>query len=378
MATHIARTDTSLVGVWWWTVDRWILTALLTLVTIGVLMSLSASPAIAEQLKLDSFFFVKRQLVYAIVSSFIMIAVSLLTPTSIRRFSLILFIVSSIFVIMTLFVGEEIKGASRWLSFAGFSFQPSEFLKPSFVVLSAWMFAEKRMNPEMPGAAISFFLYVLVVGLLLLQPDLGMAVLTTGVWLIQFFLAGLSIFWIIVAIVFGTVGMFAAYFFLPHVAKRVDQFLDPANSDKFGESYQISQSLEAFTRGGFMGQGPGEGIVKKHLPDSHADFVFAVMGEEFGLVVCMLVASIILFIVVRALARLINENNLFVLLAVSGLVVEFCLQSMINMASTINLIPTKGMTLPFISYGGSSMLAIAIAMGMILALTRRRVDIGYK
>jgi len=295
----------------------------------------------------------------------------MLSSTNVRRLALVLFFISVILVVMTLFMGFEIKGARRWLSFAGFSIQPSEFLKPAFAVLSAWIFAQKHYNPDIPGVAISSTMFLLVVSLLLLQPDLGMVVLISAVWLVQFFIAGLSIFWIFMAACLGALGLFLSYMFLPHVTRRLDQFFDPSMGDKFSDKYQITQSLEAFMNGGIMGQGPGEGVVKKHLPDAHADFVFAVVGEEFGLILCLIIAGLFVFIVLRSLLQVFHENNLFGLLAVTGLVIEFGLQAMINMASALSLIPTKGMTLPFISYGGSSIVALAITMGMILAFTRR-------
>ncbi len=374
MITAIDRTDTSLIGKWWWTVDRWNLFAILLLMGMGVLMSFAASPSVADHLGVGSFYFVTRHFIYTIPMLLVMVGVSLLSPQWVRRLALALFFVSLILLIITLFAGVEIKGAQRWLSFAGFSIQPSEFMKPAFAVLCAWMFAEKQNNSDVPGTLISFILYILVAGILILQPDLGIVVLISLVWFTQFFLAGLPIIWIVIAMIGGTLGLVSSYFFLPHVARRVDQFLDPSGGDRFSESYQISQSLEALTNGGFLGQGPGEGVVKKSLPDAHADFVFAVAGEEFGIIFCLILSGVFVTIVLRSLSQVLRETNFFILLAVTGLVIEFGLQAMINIASTINLIPTKGMTLPFISYGGSSMLALSITMGMILALTRRRVD----
>ncbi len=374
MVATIARNDTSLIGLWWWTVDRGTLFAVMMLMCFGVLLSFAASPSVASTIGLSSFYFVLHHLVYLIPTVFLIISVSLLSPKAIKRLALFLFLGSAVLMILTMFMGAEIKGAKRWLSLGLFSIQPSEFIKPAFAVMSAWMFTEKQIDPEVPGTLIAFILYAITTVLLILQPDLGMVVLTTMVWFTQFFLAGLPILWIMGAGVAGFFGLAASYFFLPHVTRRIDQFLDPSSGDRFSENYQVSQSLEAFMNGGFLGQGPGEGVVKKTLPDAHADFVFAVAGEEFGLVVCLLIAGLFVAIILRSLARSVRSENYFILLAVTGLVVQFGLQAMINIASTINLIPTKGMTLPFVSYGGSSMLALAITMGMILALTRRRVD----
>jgi cell division protein FtsW len=358
--TTISRNDRSLIGQWWWTVDRWILSAICLLMVLGLLMSFAASPSVASTLNINSYYFIIRHTAYLVPSIFCLIAVSLLSPRNIRRLALALFVASVALVVMTLFLGSEIKGARRWISFAGMSIQPSELLKPGFAVITAWMLSEKRLYPEFPGALLSFGVYGLSVCLLLLQPDLGMVVLLTLVWFSQLFIAGLSMVWIVIAGGLGASGLGFAYMFLPHVTKRIDQFMNGDGGDKYGDKYQITQSLEAFMSGGLMGQGPGEGIVKRFIHDAHADFVFAVAAEEF--------------VVIRSLIRVFHQDNLFAILAVGGLVLQFGLQALINMASTLNLIPTKGMTLPFLSYGGSSILALAISMGMVLALTRYHYD----
>jgi cell division protein FtsW len=337
---------------------------------IGLLMSFAASPSVASTLNINPYYFVIRHMAYLIPGAFCLVMVSLMTPRNIRRFALVLFVISVGLVLMTLVMGSEIKGARRWISFAGMSIQPSEFLKPGFAVITAWMLSEKRLFPEFPGALISFAVYGLSITILLLQPDLGMVVLLTLVWFSQLFLAGLSMIWVFIAGSLGAAGLGGAYLFLPHVTKRIDQFFNGDGGDKFGDKYQITQSLDAFMSGGVMGQGPGEGVVKRFIPDAHADFVFAVAAEEFGLIFCLLLVLLFLFIVLRSLLRVFQQDNLFATLAVGGLILQFGLQALINMASTLNLIPTKGMTLPFISYGGSSILALAISMGMVLALTR--------
>jgi len=364
----VARTDTSVIGRWWWTVDRWTLAALACIIGIGAVLILAASPAVATRIHLDNYHFVKRQLVMLPPAFAIMFAMSLLSPVAVRRFATIGFLVGLGLLALTLVAGAEIKGARRWISAGGLTIQPSEFVKPCFAVFAAWMFAEQRRGTRFPGYIIAILLYVATVGLLILQPDLGMAVVVSAMWFTQFFLAGLPMFLVVGLGMLGGVGLVGAYFTLPHVQSRIDRFLDPAS----GDSFQIERSMEAFVNGGLWGRGPGEGTIKAVIPDAHADFIFAVAGEEFGLITCLIIVSLFAFIVLRGFGRLLHETNLFVLLAGTGILVQFGLQAIINMASSLHLMPTKGMTLPFISYGGSSLLALAMGMGMLLALTRRR------
>jgi cell division protein FtsW len=364
-----ARIDQSPVARWWWTVDRWSLGALALLLGFGSIMSLAASPAVAERLGYAPLHFAERHMVVVPLALAIMLAVSLLTPRQIRRVAFIGFVIALAGVALTFMIGAEIKGARRWINLPGLSLQPSEFLKPCFTIVAAWLFAEQKQKPRFPGNAISIALFLLIVLMLVRQPDLGMAVVVAAVWFAQFFMAGLRLYWVAAGTLAGLGGVAGAYLWLPHVTSRINRFLDPAA----GDSYQVNRSIEAFANGGLWGRGPGEGTVKDVLPDAHADFVFAVAGEEFGLVVCVLIVGIFAFIVLRGFSRLLQEGNLFVLLSATGLLIQFGLQAVINMASSLHLIPTKGMTLPFLSYGGSSMLALALGMGMMLALTRRRL-----
>lgn len=367
-----ARTDTSVMSRWWWTVDRWMLAALTVLVFCGVILVLAASPAVSVRIGLDRFYLARHHLALLPLALAIVLGVSLLDLRNLRRLALIGFAASLLLTALTLLVGSEIKGATRWINIAGFSLQPSEFLKPTFAVVAAWLFAAQHGRMPLPGNLITTGLFGLVVGLLLLQPDLGMTAVVAAMWFGQFFLAGLPLLWVVALGGAGLVGLAGAYFAFAHVRERIDGFLDPST----GDSYQVDRSLEAFMNGGLAGTGPGEGTVKALLPDAHSDFIFAVAGEEFGLLLCLLLVALFAFIVLRGFARLLHENNLFVLLATAGLLVTFGLQAVINMASTLHLIPTKGMTLPFISYGGSSLLALSLGMGMVLALTRRRAGIG--
>lgn len=367
-----SRRDTSILGRWWWTVDRWSLGALTILLTIGLLLSFAASPAVADRLNLGGFYFVKRHVIMMIPTFFILITVSLANPRQVRRLATIAYLIGLGLLVFTLTNGMEIKGARRWVGLGTFSIQASEFVKPAFAVLVAWMLAERYRNPRFPGMSISCILLGLFAALLMMQPDLGMTVVTTVTWIGQLFIAGMPLFWMGLVGALGVFGLICAYFFFPHVARRIDQFLDPSTGDPKHDLYQVHQSLEAFMNGGLWGKGPGEGTVKKHIPDAHADFVFAVAGEEFGLILCTAVVGLFAFIVVRSFLRIMHENSLFVILAVCGLIIQFGTQTLVNMSSTLHIIPTKGMTMPFISYGGSSLLALAMAMGMVLALTRRR------
>jgi len=368
----VARTDVSVFGRWWWTVDRWTVFALAAIMGFGAVMIMAASPAVAERIRLDSLHFVRRQLILMPLAIGLLFFVSLQTPRTVRRLAILMLLVSVPLLAATLLLGVEIKGARRWIAFAGFSLQPSEFVKPALAVVTGWLLAQSRLKSGVPGNLIAVALLLVVLGLLARQPDLGMAVVVTAVWLIQVFLAGLSMVWVMALGVVGLGGVVGAYFLLPHVASRVDRFFDPSS----GDSYQIDRSIEAFANGGLFGRGPGEGTIKGWLPDAHADFVFAVAGEELGLFACLLIVLLFTVVVLRGFWRLLYEQNLFVLLAAAGLLVQFGLQAFINMASSLHLVPTKGMTLPFISYGGSSLVALAIAAGMLLALTRRRVGAG--
>jgi cell division protein FtsW len=362
-----SRADTSVLGIWWWTIDRWLLAATILLMGIGALLVMSASPPVADRIGVDSFHFVRRQFVFLGIATICAGGISLLSIKWVRRLASVMFLGVIVLLIITPFVGSEIKGAVRWINFAGVTVQPSEFLKPAFAVVAAWMFSEGRLNPNFPGYIVSTMLLATCIILLLIQPDFGQTVVVCAIWSVQIFLAGLPMV-LVFGLGIGAVGFAAlAYLIMPHVQSRVDHFLDPSAGN-----YQIQRSMEAFMNGGLMGQGPGEGTIKNYLPDAHSDFIFAVAGEEFGLLFCLLVVGVFTFILMRGLSRMMGERNMFVVLAVTGLLVQFGLQAIINMASTLELVPPKGMTLPFISYGGSSTVAIAISMGFILALTRKR------
>ncbi|HJO68366.1 MAG TPA: FtsW/RodA/SpoVE family cell cycle protein [Rhodospirillales bacterium] len=363
-----ARTDRSLLGSWWWTVDRWTLAALLAIAAAGLVLTLAASPPVAERLGVDTFHFARRQALFLAAALVAIFATSVLGSRGVRRLGLVIFAVALVATAATPFLGVQLKGATRWISLAGLSVQPSEFVKVGLPVVTAWLFARQRLEARFPGHAISSALMASICALLLLQPDVGTTVVAVAVWGTQLFVAGVSLGLIALLAMTILAGGLGAYFAFHHVQGRIDRFLDPDT----GTGYQVGRSLEAFRGGGLFGRGPGEGQIKDVLPDAHADFIFAVAGEEFGLVACLVLVALFAFIVLRGFSRVLAENDPFALFAVTGLLAMFGLQAAVNMASSLNLIPPKGTTLPFISYGGSSALALALAMGMVLALTRER------
>ncbi|MBS0185388.1 MAG: putative lipid II flippase FtsW [Proteobacteria bacterium] len=376
-SSFFSRTDTSLIGRWWWAVDRWMLLGLCLLMGIGCILSFSGTPFIAKKLGLSSFYMVEKQLLLFIPSFFLMVGVSMLPFSFVKKLSFWIFGISLFFLILTPFWGIEIKGARRWINILGFSLQPSEFIKPTFSIVSAWILnyadsdTKKLSFLEFSPRLFSFALYVVIVFFLLLEPDLGMTFVVSCAWGVQIFLAGLSFLWVFLIALLATCGLFLAYFLFPHVSHRIDRFLDP----EAGDRYQINHSLEAFMNGGFFGLGPGEGVIKKHLPDAHSDFIFAVAGEEFGLLFCLLIVGIYAFIIFRSFSDTLKSSNYFIFLSICGLSTQFGIQALVNMASSLHLIPTKGMTLPFLSYGGSSLLALSLGMGILLNFTRKRL--GY-
>ena len=364
----VSRAKRSPFGQWWWTVDRPLLVALSVLMLGGIVLSLAASPPVAARIGLDPFHFVNRHVLFLAPAFAVLIATSALSPRALRRLSLLVFLASIVLLVATLKFAPEIKGSRRWISIAGVGVQASEFVKPAFVILISWLFAESARRPEMPANTAAIGLLLLVMALLILQPDLGQTMLIALVWCALFFMAGMR--WIWVAGIGGAAvaGLVGAYLTIPHVAKRITRFLDPAS----GDTFNINVALESFMRGGWFGRGPGEGTIKRVLPEAHTDFVFAVAAEEFGVVLCLLLAALFAFIVIRALAYALRDDDPFTRFAVAGLAMLFGMQSAINMAVNLHLIPAKGMTLPFISYGGSSLISLAYGMGMLLALTRER------
>jgi cell division protein FtsW len=364
----VSRLERTPFAAWWWTVDRLLLAAFLALMLGGIILSLAASPPVAARLGLDPFYFVGRHVFFLIPALAVLLGTSFLPPRYIRRLALVVFVVSVALIAATLHFGAEVKGARRWIVLLGVNIQASEFLKPAFVILIAWLFGESARRPEMPANTIALVLLGVAVTGLVLQPDLGQTMLVALVWSALFFLAGMRLIWVVGLGGVAAMGLATAYLFIPHVTKRIERFRDPSS----GDTFNIDQALESFQRGGWFGRGPGEGTVKRILPESHTDFVFAVAAEEFGIVLCLLLAAVFAFIVLRTLRRAARTEDPFARFAAAGLAIMFGLQSAINMAVNLHLMPAKGMTLPFISYGGSSMISLAYGMGMLLALTRER------
>lgn len=364
----ISRADRSRLTDWWFTADHVLLVAILVLIGTGLVFSLAASPAVALKKGLPAYYFVERHLFFSAIGALLVLGLSFLTPRETRRVALLLLLVAFAGLVAVHFTGREINGARRWLSLAGHSVQPSEFLKPAFVVVSAWLLAEARTRPDMPGLPAAIFLFLIIAGLLVLQPDVGQSLLLSLVWGAMFFVSGQPLALAGVAVALGAVGVVAAYLMFPHVQFRVDRFLNPVP----GDNSQVDRALQSFTQGGFFGRGPGEGTIKTSLPDAHTDFIFAVIAEEYGALMCLALVILFGFIVIRALYRAGQEPEPSLRLAIIGLALLFGLQALINMGVNVGLLPAKGITLPYLSAGGSSTLAISLTLGMLLALTRRR------
>jgi cell division protein FtsW len=368
-AHAFARSDRSALGMWWWTVDRWMLSVAALLIAIGVALSFASSPAAAMRMNIgDPFHFAVRQCVFGAGAVVILLSVSMLEVKTIRRSAFFIWLAAILIMVALPLFGHNAKGATRWLEVGGFTLQPSEFMKPALVILIAWMFSEGQKGQGVPGVSIAFGLYFISIALLLIQPDVGQTVLITIAFGAAFWMAGVPISWVMLLGGTAIGGLSSTYFLFPHVASRVNRFLSPDKAD----THQVDRAAEAIRAGGFLGRGPGEGVMKRHVPDLHTDFIYSVGAEEYGLVFSLLLISLFALLVTRGLYRAMKLNDPFEQVAAAGLFVLVGQQAFINVAVNLNMIPTKGMTLPFISYGGSSMLAMGLTLGMALALTRRR------
>ncbi len=355
---------------WWWTIDKGLLASLLLLLAVGMVLSFAASPPVAERLGLGPWHFIIRHGLFTIPAVVVLVATSLLSQRAARISAIVVLLGSLVLLWLTLRFGVEVKGAKRWISAFGQTIQPSEFVKPAFAVIGAWLFAESMKQKGMPARSLATAIMLAIVGGLLLQPDIGQTALVLATWAALLFLSGISWFWIFGLMLAGVGGLFGAYMFFPHFARRIDTFINPEG----GNTYQVDKALNSLLEGGWFGRGPGESVAKKFIPDAHADYVFSAAAGEFGLLFCLCLVALIAFIVIRALLSAQRQSSLFARLGASTLAIQFGLQSAINLAVNLNLIPPKGMTLPFVSYGGTSMVAIAFGAGLMLALTRKKPE----
>ena len=369
-----ARERKTPIAEWWWTVDKELLAAFALLLAVGVVLSFAASPPVAERLDLGHWHFIIRQAMFAALALPVLVVTSFLPPRAARFAALGVLVVSLALLWLTLRFGTEVKGAKRWISFMGQSIQPSEFVKPAFAVIGGWLFAEAMKQKGVPARAIATAIMLAIVAALLLQPDIGQSALVFATWGALLFVSGISWLIIIGLALVAIGGLFGAYVAFPHFAKRIDAFLNPED----GNTYQMDKARDSLLEGGWFGRGPGESMAKRLIPDAHADYIFSAAAGEFGIIFCMCLVGLIAFIVIRALLGAQRQADLFSRLAASTLAIQFGLQCSINLAVNLNLIPPKGMTLPFVSYGGTSMLAVAFGAGLMLALTRKKPEERFR
>ena len=368
---HYGRSDTSAMGRWFWEIDKVLLLLITVLVAIGLIAVAAASPAAADRysggnVRFSELYYFWRQLAWIAIGLPVMIGVSMMQKERARRLCLF---GAAFFFVLLIFVpilGPEVNGAKRWINFGLGQVQPSEFLKPFFVVSMAWLLSLREADKSLPVYPISALVVGSIAYLLMKQPDFGSTIIFCAVWVAMLALAGVSLRMLAIIAVAGVVGVVLAYFFYDVATQRIDEFLF-----RTGDNFQVENAMRTLTAGGLFGMGPGGGTRKFGLPEPHTDYIFSVVGEEFGLIACLAIALLYLGIVARVLIKLLDEESPFAILAAAGLVIEFGLQALINMMVNVQLAPSKGMTLPFISYGGSSMLALSVGMGLLLAFTRR-------
>ncbi len=365
------RSDRSATGRWFWEIDRMLLLLLAVLIGVGLIAVAAASPAAAQRysggsVRFDELYYFYRQIAWIILSMPVMIAISMQPRERLRRLSLLGALVCLAALALVPWLGAEVNGAQRWLNLGVGQFQPSEFLKPFFVISMAWLLSLREMDKSLPIFTLSALLTGLVAFLLMRQPDFGSTIIFAAVWIAMLAIAGLNLRILVGLGIAGVVGVVLAYFFYDVATARIDAFMFG-----HGDNFQTENAMRTLTAGGLFGMGPGAGTRKFGLPEPHTDYIFSVIGEEFGLIACLMIALLYLGIVARVLVKLLDEESSFAILAAAGLVIQFGLQALINMAVNVQIAPSKGMTLPFISYGGSSMLALSIAMGLLLAFTRR-------
>lgn len=369
------RTKLNFIKKWWIDIDKINFFIIFGIIIFGLMMTASSSPVIAKKINVDKFFFLKKQLIFATIAVILMISISFLNLARVKVIGLFGLIATIFLLVAVLIFGSHTKGATRWLSIAGFTLQPSEFAKTFFVIVHGYILQKFYFSKWHIKYGISAGLFLLIVSLLILQPDFGMTITFSILWASQLFLYGLPIPFIAILAMIACAGGVGAYIFLPHVEDRINRFLNSSETN-----YQVERSIDAFVNGSYLGVGPGNGMVKKFIPDVHTDFIFAAVGEEYGILTCILIIIIFAYFITRIVKRAIEEEDMFVYLALTGLMIQFTMQTLVNIGVSLGMFPTKGMTLPFISYGGSSMISMAICFGLILAFTKRKyhrnVDYG--
>ena len=371
----ISRNDKSFIYRWWWTIDQWNLLQIIVLAAIGSILMFTVGAKVAEKHNLPELYFFTHHIYYLIISLFSMIFSTFLSSKGIIRLSVVGFILCLVLLLMVMLFGPDKHGASRWLIIGNTSIQPSEFIKPFFVIITAYLISNQhkllKFLPSMINSFhISLLLLFIILAFLLKQPDIGMSVIIILIWSGQLFLSGLSLRWFFLLFCFLGAGLLLGYTIFPHVKERIDCFFNVPCE----EIDQIKYSFNAYESGGLIGNGPGVGVIKDKISDAHTDFIFPVIAEEFGAIFCMIILLLSCSIVIRGLIRIYDKNNLFALLAVGGLLMLFGLQVLLNVSVTLGIVPTTGITFPFISYGGSSLLSISISMGIVLALTKKNYN----
>jgi cell division protein FtsW len=372
--TIFDRRYLNLIKKWWIDIDKVNFLLVLGIIAFGLMMTATSSPAVSKRIGVEKFFFLKKQMIFAFIAVALLIIISFLDQEKIKLFCLAGFVISIFLLVAVLIFGSEAKGAKRWIGIMGFSLQPSEFAKTFFIIMNAFILNRLNLEKWQLKYGVSVALYLPIVCLLILQPDFGMTLTFTVLWVAQIFVYGLPLPFISVIVVVGLIGGLGAYVAFPHVEDRINKFLDSGE-----KNYQAERSIDAFVNGSFMGTGPGNGVVKNFVPDAHTDFIFSVIGEEYGIASCIILVVIFAYLITRIVKRALDEEDMFVYLALCGLMMQFTMQVIVNIGVSLKLLPTKGMTLPFISYGGSSMISMAICFGLILALTKRKYhrDVDY-
>ena len=371
-SARLGRSDRSALGRWFWEIDKLLLILVVVLISIGLIAVAAASPAAATRysgggISFAPLHYFYRQLIWTLVAAPVLIGVSMLPKATARRLSIAGAVLFTALLFLVPVIGQEVNGARRWLGMGFAQFQPSEFLKPLFIVSIAWLLSLKDKDPALPMVPLTGVLTGVVALLLMQQPNFGETIIFVSAWVLLLALSGASLRFLFILGAAGLAAVVLAYFFYPVATTRIDGFLFAE-----GDNYQVESALRTLTAGGMFGAGPGAGMRKFSLPEPHTDYIFSVIGEEFGIIACLAIAALYLTIVVRVLVRLLHEEDKFLVLAAAGLVTQFGMQALINMAVNVHIAPSKGMTLPFISYGGSSLLSLALGMGFVIALTRRR------